>query len=256
MLKVLNKKSAEYERVDSLRLFSTILMIFAKKKVHAMISQNLSTVVPTGDFKFRGVPIIMEKFPNKGGVVIRLKILETTLCIVTAHFAPHQELTDDRHEDYKQICKRGFKSVTKDLLRLMGIPRPKILSHDCVIWLGDLNYRIDLENKEIRSLAEEKGIEKLLSADQLISGMAEKKVFKHFREHPIKFGPTYKFDPGTDTFDTSPLKRRPAYCDRILVRGDPEQIKTLSYTDHPAIKVSDHKPVSCRIELNVVNQKS
>jgi len=255
MLKVLNKKGADYVRVDSLRLFSTVLMIFAKKNVNAMMSENLSTVVPTGDFKFRGIPIIMEKFPNKGGVVIRLKILETTLCIVTAHFAPHQELTDDRHEDYKQICKRGFKSVNKDLLRLMGIPKQKILAHDCVIWLGDLNYRIDLENEKIRSLAnakQAKGIEKLLSADQLISGMAEKKVFKHFREHPIAFGPTYKFDPGTDTFDTSPLNRRPAYCDRILVRGDQEQIKTISYTDHPTIKVSDHKPVSCRIELKVV----
>ena len=36
-----------------------------------------------------------------------------------------------------------------------------------------------------------------------------------FREHPIQFRPTYKYDPGTDNFDTSTKQRIPSYTDRF-----------------------------------------
>ena len=38
------------------------------------------------------------------------------------------------------------------------------------------------------------------------------------QEHPIQFRPTYKYDPGTDNFDTSSKQRIPSYTDRIVYK--------------------------------------
>lgn len=41
-------------------------------------------------------------------------------------------------------------------------------------------------------------------------------VFQHFREAPLLFAPSYKYDPGTLVYDTSSKARAPAWCDRVL----------------------------------------
>ena len=40
--------------------------------------------------------------------------------------------------------------------------------------------------------------------------------FKHYKEGKITFIPSYKFDLGTDVYDTSKKQRTPSWTDRIL----------------------------------------
>ncbi|KAI0536147.1 type II inositol-1,4,5-trisphosphate 5-phosphatase [Xylaria digitata] len=63
-------------------------------------------------------------------------------------------------------------------------------------------------------------LDSLLSHDQLQRVMKNEKAFHEgWREGPITFLPTYKYDVGTvGLFDSSEKKRAPSWCDRILYR--------------------------------------
>jgi hypothetical protein len=85
-----------------------------------------------------------------------------------------------------------------------------------VFWLGDLNYRIPLPDAEVKSNARALVLAPLLAADQLHTERAAGRVFVGFEEPAIAFPPTYKYDPGTDDYDSSEKMRTPAWCDRVL----------------------------------------
>ncbi|TQS32376.1 hypothetical protein Golomagni_07307 [Golovinomyces magnicellulatus] len=85
---------------------------------------------------------------------------------------------------------------------------------------------------------------KLLERDQLLAARRKNPSFRlrAFEELPITFDPTYKYDVGTDRYDTSEKKRSPAWCDRILFRSS-GKIQQMDYQRHE-VRVSDHRPVS------------
>lgn len=61
-------------------------------------------------------------------------------------------------------------------------------------------------------------------------------------EGPLEFNPTYKYDIGTNNYDTSKKKRTPAWCDRILFKKS-NNIEIVKYSNVPHYTNSDHKPV-------------
>lgn len=71
---------------------------------------------------------------------------------------------------------------------------------------------------------------------QMVAGLA----FPYYSEARITFLPTYKYDVGTDTYDTSEKARIPAWCDRVLRKGD--NIRQINYDAAP-LRFSDHRPV-------------
>jgi hypothetical protein len=70
----------------------------------------------------------------------------------------------------------------------------------------------------------------------MVAGLA----FPYYSEARITFFPTYKYDVGTDTYDTSEKARIPAWCDRVLRKGD--NIRQINYDAAP-LRFSDHRPV-------------
>jgi len=127
-----------------------------------------------------------------------------------------------------------------------------ILDHEICIINGDLNYRIDTMTRDamIRSVREG-NLTKLLENDQLLKMRKRHPGFRlnAFNESPISFAPTYKYDVGTDNYDTSEKKRSPAWCDRILYRGK-GRIRQLDYKRYE-VRVSDHRPVSGTFQLRI-----
>ena len=133
-----------------------------------------------------------------------------------------------------------------------------IMDHEICILNGDLNYRIDTMGRDtVVKAIKAKNLAKLLERDQLLVSRRRNPGFRlrAFMESPITFAPTYKYDIGTDQYDTSEKHRSPAWCDRLLYRGV-GRIKQTEYKRHD-VRVSDHRPVSgaFRVRIKAISQK-
>ncbi|KAK7054247.1 inositol polyphosphate phosphatase [Favolaschia claudopus] len=213
-------KKASYTLLRSDQLVGTALLVLVKSDLTAVMRNVEAASRKTG---LRGMS------GNKGAVGVRLDYHDTSFCFLTAHLAAGHANVEERNTDYRTIVNGLHFQKGKT-----------IASHDNVIWLADTNYRIDFDNDTVRSLAASDDFDSLLAGDQLRQVIDSGAAFSGYDEGPLLFRPTYRYDLGTDNYDTSEKMRIPAWTDRILYRGDSLDLSVYSRAE---LKGSDHKPV-------------
>lgn len=194
-------------------------------------------------------------YGNKGAVAVRFQVDDTSLCFVNCHLAAGQTQAAARNNDINAILEAAIFPPERDAEARIdsytgGGDGTLILDHELCIINGDLNYRIDTMSRDtVVTAVKQKNLTKLLDRDQLLVARRRNPGLRlrAFEEMPITFAPTYKYDVGTDNYDTSEKKRSPAWCDRLLFRGR-GRIQQLDYRRHE-VRVSDHRPVSGRFRL-------
>uniref|UniRef100_A0A3Q3FF00 Phosphatidylinositol 4,5-bisphosphate 5-phosphatase A n=1 Tax=Labrus bergylta TaxID=56723 RepID=A0A3Q3FF00_9LABR len=228
-----------YVLVTSQRMQGLLLLVFAKY-FHLPFLRGVQTeTTRTGLGGYWG---------NKGGVSARMSVFGHTICFLNCHLPAHMENSDQRMEDFESILQQQ---------QFEGQSATGVLDHDVVFWFGDLNFRIDDLDMQVVKSAIDNNKYWLKNNETVLEG---------FQEGPLKFSPTYKFDVGTNTYDTSGKKRKPAWTDRILWRlratapaggalsaGKRGSMSGLTsgtkvtqhyYRSYMEYTVSDHKPVS------------
>lgn len=174
---------------------------------------------------------------------------------MNCHLAAGQTQTANRNNDIAAILEaESLPAENSMTLRTdqfaSGGDGSMIIDHEVCILNGDLNYRIDaIPRNVIIDAVRQNNLPKLLDRDQLLASRRKNPGFRlrAFIESPITFAPTYKYDVGTDDYDTSDKKRSPAWCDRILYRGL-GRVKQLDYRRHE-VRASDHRPVSAAFKI-------
>ena len=81
----------------------------------------------------------------------------------------------------------------------------------------------------------------LVALDELALQIAAGRAFLNFCEAPVAFAPTYKLDPNSDRYDSTPKRRVPAWTDRVLF--SPDGLAPYEYKSVPGARGSDHRPV-------------
>ncbi|KAF3912911.1 Synaptojanin-2 [Arthrobotrys entomopaga] len=239
-----------YQHLHSANMVGLFTCIFVKASERGNIRNFGACTVKTGLGGIHG---------NKGALVTRFFLDDSSLCFINCHLAAGQSGTRSRNNDIAEILEANNLTVETDpniraYSFVGGGDGSRILDHEICVLNGDLNYRIEQSQshrENVINTIKNGGFEKLLERDQLLIERKRNPGFRlrSFNEAPITFAPTYKYDVGTDTFDTSEKKRMPSWCDRVLYRGL-GRIRQLDYRRHE-VHTSDHRPVSAVFLMRV-----
>ena len=188
---------------------------------------------------------------------MRFVVDDSSLCFANCHLAAGQTQTVHRNNDVKVILESEAlppernPSTRRDTYSGGG-DGSMIMDHEICVLYGDLNYRIDTMGRDtVIKAIKANNLNKLLERDQLLVLRRRNPMFRlnMFNESAITFAPTYKYDVGTDGYDSSEKHRSPAWCDRMLYRGV-GRIRQLEYRRHE-LRTSDHRPVSGLFSMRI-----
>ncbi|XP_074339711.1 type I inositol polyphosphate 5-phosphatase 13 [Apium graveolens] len=274
-------EGSTFERVGSRQLAGLLIAIWVRATVRTFVGDLDAGAVACG---------LGRTFGNKGGVGLRLRVYDRIMCFVNCHFAAHLEAVNRRNADFSHVYRTMAFSRSSHLLNNAsagvssaaqgprginpveshpGKGKPDLAEADLVIFCGDFNYRLfGISYDDARDLVSQRSFDWLRERDQLRAEMKAGKVFQGMREAIVTFTPTYKFDrgkPGLGGYDSGEKKRIPAWCDRILYRDNrsssalecnlecPVVASILQYDSCMEVLESDHKPVRCKLNIEIAN---
>jgi hypothetical protein len=237
-----------YALLHTANLVGLFTCVFVKSSLLPRIREVKAAQIKLGMGGYAG---------NKGALIVRFMVDDSSICFLNCHLAAGQTHNTSRNKDFASIMEAMPLPMEQDSESRItnfvgGGDGSMVLDHEICILNGDLNYRIDnMPRDTIITAIRNSNLIKLLERDQLLLSKKRNPGSRllAFEERPITFAPTYKYDVGTDTYDTSEKKRSPAWCDRILYRGL-GRVRMDTY-ERWEVRVSDHRPVSGRFRIRV-----
>uniref|UniRef100_A0A061RQF4 Type i inositol-trisphosphate 5-phosphatase 12-like n=1 Tax=Tetraselmis sp. GSL018 TaxID=582737 RepID=A0A061RQF4_9CHLO len=262
---------AAWEMVSMRQLSGMMVIVFVRRELAPYIGEVSTDSIGCGVLGVGG---------NKGAVAVGFSVFRNYVAVVNSHFAAHQRDVDKRNENYGQIlrglCFTSWSSKVEseepddaedeqeaEAVELPRTNRRMLSDSDSVIWLGDFNYRVDMDRDDVVAAVKDDNLTGPLAADQCRREMEAGRAFAGFQEAPINFQPTYKFDKGNTNpyaYDSSEKRRVPSWTDRIFFRGSAKRnlqsptSVTMSSREYGAcVEVidSDHKPVYSVLMLDI-----
>ena len=248
----------DFALVGSESLMEMRIAVFAKTMGDAQLEKTLRATVKTS----RSATGLLGVVGNKGGLVVTLTVRGTSIVFVSCHLAAHLKEYKARNSDCREILREA----------LVGNKQLDVISQfDHCFWLGDLNYRVDVDGSKAGAecggkeatpieerhafvsglVAEEKWSE-LMEMDQLRRAQRDGEALVGFEEGEPTFKPTFKVVKDIEVTEHQ-SKRVPSYCDRILWRSMPHllgKVRLLSLNSCPSVSTSDHKPVRAILEID------
>ncbi|KAG8077735.1 hypothetical protein GUJ93_ZPchr0007g5208 [Zizania palustris] len=185
---------------------------------------------------------------NKGSIAVSMSIYQTPFCFICCHLTSGEKDGDGlkRNADVQEIHRRTIFNPVSEV----SMPKT-IYDHERIIWLGDLNYRINLSYEKTHEFISVKDWNGLFQNDQLKRELKKGGLFDGWTEGVISFPPTYKYKVNSEKYTSDEPKsgrRTPAWCDRILSFGKGMRLLAYRTVD---IRLSDHRPVTAVYTVDV-----
>ncbi|XP_043926521.1 phosphatidylinositol 3,4,5-trisphosphate 5-phosphatase 1 isoform X2 [Protopterus annectens] len=231
-------------------LWNIRIVVLAKPEHENRISHICTDSVKTG---------IANTLGNKGAVGVSFLFNGTHFGFVNSHLTSGSEKKIRRNQNYMNILR--FLNLGDKKLNPFDIT----LRFTHLFWLGDLNYRVDMQPLEADAIVQkikQQQFPELLNRDQLNMERRDEKVFLLFDEEEIAFAPTYRFERNTrERYAYTKQKATgmkynlPSWCDRVLWKSYPEShVHCQSYGCTIDIMTSDHSPVFATFDVGVTSQ--
>ncbi|KAJ8544051.1 hypothetical protein K7X08_025669 [Anisodus acutangulus] len=271
-------EGSTFIRVGFRQLAGLVISVWVRSNISLYVGDVDVAAVPCGFGRAIG---------NKGAVGLRMRVYNRIVCFVNCHFAAHLEAVGRRNADFDHVYRNMIFSRPSNFLNAAAASvssaiqilrsangafnsaeaMPELSEADMVVFLGDLNYRLDgISYDEARDFISQRCFDWLRERDQLHTEMEAGNVFQGMREAVIGFPPTYKFERhqiGLAGYDSGEKKRIPAWCDRILYRDSRSTSASTCSLDCPVVSSvlqyeacmdvidSDHKPVRCIFNVEI-----
>ncbi|CAN1235248.1 Type IV inositol polyphosphate 5-phosphatase 3 [Linum perenne] len=239
---LLKRKRSAYVRIVSKQMVGVFITVWVRRHLRKHIQNVKVSTVGVG---------VMGYIGNKGSVSVSMSVYQTPLCFICTHLTSGEKEGDEikRNADVHEIHKRtNFRSVAA-----VGLPK-SISDHERIVWLGDLNYRINLSyektreliaDKQFSALAEYDQIQVRIQLEQILRRRSKgRKAYSCMVTHQTTLHLVHHFVSSSHELIAIPQFR----CDRILSYG--KGFRLLSYR-RTELKLSDHRPVTATYMVEV-----
>ena len=224
-----------YQVIKEMELTGIYLIVFTKASLIKYIN----------NFDCQSMKNSLMSSRNKGSLLLRFNVKDTSIAIACNHLSYGQEKSDDRKEEISTVLDSTFKKY----------PGIKFKNYDYFFIFGDLNIRINLEltdpliEKLIKNDAKNlnNDFSELFAHDQFQDYKRICNLLSEMEEAPIRFSPTYKYLIGDYEYDVA--KRVPSWCDRIFFKKF-SNTKCLAY-NKCLLTVSNHQPIYGLFKIRV-----